>query len=232
MKNGIYKRLFALVLVISMLLPIAAKAITISSEETQSGKITSGENVSVQLPEKVSVAELTQGTKILKHIDEAVLETGSHILRLPAEETLNSYAFLNQDGSMSVYYRDKAVKYVDRSGEIVEKDLTLTKTVGGFTTVTNDIGLILPDDPANGINMSYEGHNITLAPMGGVLRSKAQNDGESVIYPNYYGGGMSLKYTPSLDGLKEDIVLSRYSGVNSFTFRLFTDGLRMYQENG
>lgn len=231
MKHSLHRRVIAFVLIFGLLLPIAADAVVFPVSNTQRTDATTETATTEQIPESVSIEELTRGSQILKYIDEDVLATNQHVLRLPAEETLSSYAFLNQDGTMTVYYMDEAIKFLDQSGEIVEKDLSLTKTVNGFTTVTNDMGLLLPDDPSQGINISYNGYDVTLVPVGGALRKAAQNDGNSIVYPNYFGTGMSLMYTPSLDGLKEDIVLSRYTGVTSFAFRLFTNGLRLYQEN-
>jgi hypothetical protein len=50
-----------------------------------------------------------------------------------------------------------------------------------------------------------------------------------VVYDNYFGTGTRLIYTPTLDGVKEDIVLTAYRGVSSFTFLLNTGGLRVFR---
>lgn len=49
-----------------------------------------------------------------------------------------------------------------------------------------------------------------------------------MVYDNYFGTGTKLIYTPTLDGVKEDIVLTAYRGISSFTFLLNTDGLRVF----
>ena len=36
-----------------------------------------------------------------------------------------------------------------------------------------------------------------------------------------------MRYTPTFEGYKEDIVLSKYTGINEFSFRLYTDGLSL-----
>lgn len=223
-------------LIFGLLLPNFANLVVNAAPNSTTSKVNS-ENTEIldadiaKPIEAVSVTELTRDSQILKHIDQTVLTANKHIARLAEEETLSSYAFLNSDGTKTVYYMDKEVKYLDKDGKTVEKDISLTNTLNGFTTVSNDIGLLLPNDPASGISMSYDGYDIILVPEGGSLRKAAQNNNSSVIYPDYFGSGMSLMYTPSLDGLKEDIVLSRYTGVTTFVFRLFTDGLRPYQEN-
>ena len=236
MKQHLYKRLLAFVLIFGLLLPtfadLVVKAVPNSTTSEVNSKNTEILNADITKPiEAVSVTELTRDSQILKHIDQTVLTANKHIARLAEEETLSSYAFLNSDGTKTVYYMDKEVKFLDKDGKTVEKDISLTNTLNGFTTVSNDIGLLLPNDPTNGISMSYNGYDIIIVPEGGSLRKAAQSNNSSVIYPDYFGSGMSLMYTPSLDGLKEDIVLSRYTGITTFVFRLFTDGLRPYQEN-
>jgi len=53
---------------------------------------------------------------------------------------------------------------------------------------------------------------------------KLLRDGEaetdSVVYENAFDDGISLKYTPKSTGLKEDIILERYTGANTFDFIL------------
>jgi hypothetical protein len=164
-------------------------------------------------------------------VDPEVFAAGNHIARLPEQETLSSYVFLNADGSQTVYYMDQPVKFQKADGTVVDKNLTLTAATEGYTTTQNDIQLSIPTNPSNGIRLVYDNHQITLIPQGGTLTNAAQTTDSSVTYPDYYGEGMSLRYTPTLSGVKEDILLDAYSGMNSFTFRLNTGGLNLYQAN-
>ena len=242
MKKRVQTKILAFILVFSLLLPMVSgigvnattdttmpSANTVDSNELEVSAELSKESIFADI---VSTNKLTQGSQILKHIDETVFASKNHIARLPEEETLSSYVFRNLDGTKTVYYMDKEVKYRDNSGNIVEKDISLSSTTNGYTTASNDVGLLLPNNPSNGISLSYSSYDISIVPEGGELRKPAQSNGTSVIYPDYFGSGMSLMYTPSLDGLKEDIVLSHYTGTNSFAFRLYTDGLHLYQANG
>ena len=126
--------------------------------------------------------ELAKDSSILKYVDAEVFRSGNHIARLNAEETLSSYAFLNSDGSKTVYYLAEEVKYVDASGKIREKDLTLTSAVGGYTTASNDVGLTLPNNPANGISLTYGNYSISLIPQGGTLRKALALENNAVTY--------------------------------------------------
>ena len=228
MKRHTNKALVSLALIVSMLLPLLpnlpqATATDLTAAPTQEAAV---------LPDKNPVYQLDASCKLLSYVDEAVFTEGNHIARLPSEETLSTYAFLNSDGTKTVYYMNEPVKFIDSDGKVVEKDIALTAATGGYTTTRNNISLALPSDPAKGIRLTYEGKYITLTPQGGTLRTATQATDSTVTYPNFFGTGMSLVYTPTLSGVKEDIVLQSYTGVNSFTFTLNTNGLNMYQSNG
>ena len=148
------------------------------------------------------------------------------------EETLNSYVFLNEDNTKTVYLMDERVKYVDAKGDIHEKDLRLISSPAGFSTASNNIALTIPNDPTNGVVLSDGLYTLTLSPEQGKLCAPPKTDGESVTFADYFGSGISLRYTPTLSGVKEDIILDTYSGINSFTFLLYTDGLCLLQNTG
>jgi murein DD-endopeptidase MepM/ murein hydrolase activator NlpD len=48
---------------------------------------------------------------------------------------------------------------------------------------------------------------------------------DSVLYPGVFGEGTALRYTPDLNGMKEDIILERKTDANRFSFLVRTDGL-------
>ena len=233
----------SLVLVICLLLSIlpgAAPAVAVEADETLTSPITESTTVeptpavqeATAVQEELPVLQLDADCQILRHVDAEVFAAGNHIARLPEEESLSSYVFLNADGSKTAYFMDQPVKFESGDGTVVEKDLTLTAAAEGYTTTQNDIQLTIPTDPVNGIRLIYDNHYITMIPQGGTLAAVAQTTDISVTYPDYYGEGMSLRYTPTLSGVKEDILLDAYYGVNSFTFRLNTGGLNLYQANG
>ena len=216
------KKLIALLLAIAMLvtlLPYYA-----SAKETA--------EAAPALAPEITPEPLEPDCRILNYVDEAVFLAGNHVARLPAEESLSSYVFLNADGTRTVYYMDEAVKYVDRAGNILEKDVTLAAAQNGYATTQNDLTLSLPADPATGIRMNWNGHTVSIRPQGGSLAQPQTLEGNSVKYPDYFGQGIDLVYTPTLSGLKEDIILASYTGVNTFTFMLNTGGLNLYQANG
>ena len=184
-----------------------------------------------EISNTVTVEQLTANSQILNYVDEAVLASNNHVRRLEEDETLSSYVFLNRDGTKTVYYTYEEVKYQTVDGTVVEKNISLINTTNGYTTTSNDVGVTLPNDPAAGVGISYLGYEITLTPQDGALRAPAQNSGTSVCYPDYFGEGTILVYTPTLSGVKEDVVLAHYTGINTFSFQLETDGLTLYTED-
>ena len=53
-----------------------------------------------------------------------------------------------------------------------------------------------------------------------------------VEYDGVFGEDTILRYTPTVNGFKEDIILNRNVGVNEFTFRYETNGLSLTREEG
>ena len=175
----------------------------------------------------VNAEALSRESQIFNYVHREVFEENAHVQRLAAEESLDSYVFLNADGSRTAYFLDEPVKFVDSSGTVREKDITLTYAANTFSTTQNNVGLQIPTNLSTGVRLSYGGYDVSIVPQGSSLTLPRRMD-NSVVYDNYFGTGTKLIYTPTLDGVKEDIVLTAYRGISSFTFLLNTDGLRVF----
>ena len=235
MKQRTRKKLTSMLLVFCMLLSLLPSSVIAADLNTQTG------NTELSTPELTETAtaaapsnplKLAESCNILRYVNEEVFMQSNHIARLNAQETLSSYAFLKSDGTTTVYYMDEEVKFIAADGTVQEKDITLTTATGGYTTVCNDVKLNLPTNPASGISLVYGNYSATLKPQGRTFSKSPVLENNTVTYPDYFGEGMDLVYTPTLSGVKEDIVLESYTGVNSFTFMLNTRGLNLYQANG
>ena len=174
--------------------------------------------------------DLTKDSQILDYVDPEQFYSAEHIARLSNEESLDNYVFLNSDGSKSIYYMGRPVKYIDDDGTIREKDITLVRKNNGYGMRDNDVTLYIPDAAATGVMLSHNDFAVRLTPQGG--SGMAQQEENSIVYANYFGWGTFLRYTPMLSGMKEDIILAKYTGQNSFTFLLETNGLYLYQNEG
>ena len=216
------KSMIALLLVLCMILTILPGA-SLRSEAAEAEPQAA--------EEELHSFQLDADCKILNYVHEDVFTSANHVARLTEAETPSSYVFLNEDGTTTVYYMAEAVKFVDANGITQEKDLTLMDTVGGYTTTKNDFGLTISQNPANGVSLVWNNKSVRLIPQDGTA-GETVVENNAVRYVDYYGAGMDLVYTPTLTGVKEDIVLESYTGKNTFTFMLNTGGLNLYSANG
>ena len=223
-------RLIALLMTLCMLLSVLpGSGLRTEAAEADAKQPESAPSAETQLA--ATAQTLSKDCKILNYVHAEVFGSANHVARLASEETLSSYVFLNADGTRTAYYLDEAVKFVDADGKVQEKDLMLVPTVGGYTTEKNDIGLSIPTNPASGVTLLWNNTAVRIIPQGGTVGETVVED-NTVRYVDYYGSGMDLVYTPTLSGLKEDIVLQNYAGKNTFTFMLNTGGLNLYSANG
>lgn len=165
----------------------------------------------------------------LRFLDTEELKSRGAIKRIPGKETLCSYVFQNRDGTETAVIFDENIKYVNEAGKTVEKDTTLVRTSsGGFKVKANDYSVLFPKDISDGISFGYMGGKIKLAPekAGG----KLVKEKETVSYSNVFGENTKVRYTPLLNGIKEDIILEKYTGRNSFRFTLDAGGLTLARD--
>lgn len=177
-----------------------------------------------------TAAQIADNSNISQFVDMEQFKQADHVARLRDEEKLNTYVFRNRDGSKSVYYMDQDVKFVDDGGTVREKDTTLVRGEKGYGMRSNDVGLHIPDSAVDGITVSHNSRDVKLTPNGGNVQAVVSDN--SVIYSDFFGRGIHLKYTPMLSGVKEDVVITKYTGVNSFSFTLETGGLYLYETDG
>lgn len=59
----------------------------------------------------VNAEALSRESQIFNYVHREVFEENAHVQRLAAEESLDSYVFLNADGSRTAYFLDKPVKF-------------------------------------------------------------------------------------------------------------------------
>ncbi len=202
----------------------------ISKNEPQDILDESVENILTETEPLALLEETLGDCKILQHVDADAFAQSNHAFRMPELETMDTYVFQNNDGTRSVYYMNEAVKYTDSLGNIREKDLTLRAETRGYRIGENEFDLFLPFSIADGVALTYEGYEVKLAPTGGNALATVQNN--AVVYDEYFGAGTSLRYTPMLSGVKEEIILDNYVPDRTFTFVLITDGLFLAEQDG
>lgn len=170
--------------------------------------------------------------------------SAGHVNRLTAEEELNTLVFANSDNTKTMYYFSENIKYVDESGDICYKTNDLTYSSGAYINAENDINVSLPLTLSSGVTLAYEDILISMTPnvtgsssvsdsisASAVFNSASNNQSDSVSYQSVFGVGTAVRYTPLYSGIKEDIILSSYTGVYSFNFLIETNGLLILPES-
>jgi|GEM_PF-3466147 len=250
-------RLTAFLLFLSMLLSTVAvfpsysvTADQVTEETVSEPKSEKIETIETIKTEERALDEITQelisdDSLLFQYVDAVEFQKAGHVKRLPEEEDLNSYVFENEDGTRTAYILAEPVKYIDSMGKVLEKNLTLSAgkianaglmassvSTDAYTVTATNTPMTFPHDLSQGVRFTYGAYTVTLRPE--TVRASvvaAQADGK-VLYRNAFGSTAHLAYTPQMNGLKEDIVLARYSGINSFSFILNTDGLIPASDTG
>lgn len=174
-------------------------------------------------------------------VSEENIEKNKHVNRLwEQEKDLNTIVFQNRDGTKTSYLYSYAVKYKDKSGKIKDKKNKISETANGdYTNAENDINAYFPKKvhKNKGVELRFGEYAIEMAPningSSGACRQtghdKYSNPTEYVQYPNVFEDGISLRYTPTFDGYKEDIILTKKPEKNRFEFKITTNGLSLVQ---
>ncbi|MDL2287425.1 RICIN domain-containing protein [Eubacteriales bacterium OttesenSCG-928-G02] len=181
----------------------------------------------------------------LSYID---IENTKHIERLYEQETdLSTVKFLNDDGTVAVYYFNEPVKYIDESGKTKDKNISLADKTDSFKVLESNVKLSLPKTLNSGVTINIDGYDISLVPVSEKLKLtdalfekkemissekvlastelKAEKANNAINYKNAFGASTRLEYIPQYSGIKENIILDKYTGQTEFSFILNTSGL-------
>ena len=167
-------------------------------------------------------------------------------------EDLYSFTTLNEDDTLTLYmfsepvkYVDKettAIKFIDNTIKAAETKLPVSSaelskignslyTAKSYTNTANFFKVDMPASINQGVSLSYEGKRFTLSPASASLSTAelktATHRGmteQTVEYRNALGTGVHLQYVPINSGVKENIVLDRYPGKNTFRFIFDAEG--------
>ena len=209
------KRISTFLLVLCLLFSVTTFPVTKAYDEEESLE-KSDENITLDF-------------KNIKYLTEKEIDSYDFIGRIQGKEELNSYVFLNRDGTESVCIFAENIKYVDETGKVREKDTTLVKdSQGGFVVSANDCGINFPNNIKDGYTFSYKGFDIKITPQN--ADAEAIKEDNSVYYN--IDENTTLKYTPTLSGVKEDIILEKYTGKSSFDFSICANGLLLTVKDG
>ncbi|MBQ9769480.1 MAG: DNRLRE domain-containing protein, partial [Clostridia bacterium] len=154
---------------------------------------------------------------------------------------LSSFTTINEDESRTLYLFGDPVKYIDKTDNSIrfidnsivpvtsENGGLLAPTVTGYKNGGNSYDLLMPNRINMGVRFTSDDISVLMTP---AVASAAQGNLKShsflgiteqvVEYRNVFGSGIHLQYTPVNSGVKENIILDSYSGVNTFNFTIST----------
>ena len=145
------------------------------------------------------------------------------------EESLSTVLFQTKSGNKTAYVFGKPVKYVDASGAVRDKSTAITGMLDityAYAMLDNSVKVYFPRSITNGVMLSYNDYSITMKPeVSGSFTATYAEEENAVAYAGVFGSTSILTYTPTLYGVKEDIVLVKYEDENSFDFVLTLQGL-------
>jgi len=242
-------RLFSLLLAVLMMLfcfPVTAigadgveEPISETLEETADAGLSAFERGVGELSPEALESMTLNAADVPEVISAQAIAEKDHVLRLrEQEENLNTVVFQNRDGGKTVYLYANPVKYVDANRNVKDKstalkaeNITLNGKTYSHSATENVFGQYYPTMPQNGVLITFGQYTVEMTPViTGILtlRDTAVANNK-VTYNKVFGNGTSLVYTPTLSGVKEDIILQTYMGKSSFSFTLKTNGLAIVQ---
>ncbi len=208
----IIKRIVTVLLILAMLLPGANCEEVLATSNVASCNNGNEQKCSLKKEEVPCIMDY-----------ENTVEKG-HISREKSRENgLDEVVFKNKDGSYTMYIYDQNVKFVDKDGEIKDIDtgieiISKNKQKGyTYTNGQNCVNVDFPDCIDDGIIIDDNNMKIKMYPIDNIC-GKIIIEDDTAVYEDAYGEGTKLIYTPTLNGVKEEIVLDEYNGKEKYVF--------------
>ena len=158
-----------------------------------------------------------------------------------------------------VKYKDETGKVKDKKNKLSEQDIEPELAEDyGLTNPENDVRTYFPKklNKNKGVVLQYGDVKLEVSPLKHHKTQKAQtatlslesqpqavvmaneapgqkkkqNKTDVVEYDKVFGKNTVLRYSATLNGFKEDLILEKNIGVNEFSFRVKTNGLSLLKE--
>lgn len=152
---------------------------------------------------------------------------------------LYSFTSLNNDGSKTLYKYEIPIKYKESSKvKFINNELKESSKWYGFLrkyayeNSENSIKTYFPENIKDGILLETDNITITICPVidnnsKGELVSIDNNGLITKVfqYSNVFDKNISIQYSAVSNGIKENIIIEKYNGINTFHFRINAKGL-------
>ncbi|NPV43152.1 MAG: hypothetical protein HPY70_04090 [Firmicutes bacterium] len=157
--------------------------------------------------------------------------------------TQNSKTFIDNQGKKTQIIFIDRIHFKDNKGQWEDIDNTIEQlkpahprsAVTGsdtadfkYTNRANDYSVKFTGKGIPAVSFTYQGTTIEFSPEG-AKASTAVVEKNAVLYPEIYQG-VDLEYRTLNSALKEDIILTRYTGRNEFKFNIKAGSIKLIQE--
>ncbi len=154
-------------------------------------------------------------------------------------DDMYSITVKNSDGTNTLhifqtpikYEEDNVIKLKKESLTSSKENISLFKNYA-FESVENEIKGFYPADIYDGIKIEYGDYEVTLTPASNNITQPSERSisqvlkiGNSVNYSGVFDKDISIEYSSTLNGIKENIIIEKYNGKNTFDFVINTNGL-------
>ena len=160
-------------------------------------------------------------------IDKDELETTDYIGRVPEnEKDLYTFIFKNGDGSNTMRVFSHPVKYVDGNGATRDISLEIASSKdGSFDAADHMVDAYFGSSITDGIGLEYNDVKVSMKVLdvNENVNADLSDDGKKLTYA--VDDKTSYVYSLTYLGIKENIVVSEYTGQAEYKFSLFTNGL-------
>ncbi len=224
------KRIFTLIIALSL---ITAYTLNVGA---------SSQNVTESTANSKAVATIDSSDYTLDNLPSFIQETikanDKVAESLDLEFIEDPYTFIvnNEDGTKTQYRYDIPVKHKDgnkisfRNPKIAKANfLKRVFTKYEYESVENDIKSYFPQKLKDGVLLEYKDYSVEVSPVNNVKFSSgdltANTEQNIAKYTNVFTSKDYVEYIPVVNGLKENIVLNEYTGVNTFKFTVNIKGL-------
>ncbi|HEY0829354.1 MAG TPA: hypothetical protein VGE40_14740, partial [Bacilli bacterium] len=156
-------------------------------------------------------------------------------LELTSKRTKYSTRYLNPDGSFTEEIFNEPMFYMDsmdKKWKKINNDLKPSATKPGkHENSANDFTALFKEEAGSGdlVTVEKDGKSISLVP-DKANQTKGTVKGNEITYPGLFSN-TDVRYRLLGSGVKEDLILHRYSNENTFTFELKLNGLKPLIEN-
>ena len=219
MKTKRLRKLMSIVLVMSLSSLGTVTVNSVSHSDEESTDLQSYDEEIFVLPDIISESEAKEHGYIGRDYE--------------SEPNLYTFIFKNSDGTNTMKLFGHPVKYEDENGKVKDISFDIQENDdGSFSTVNNNIITTFSSDLTDGINIVYNDIDICMIPDTGrkSISAVGNEDTDTVTYR--LDDNTSYEYKLMYSGFKEDIVVTEYTGQTEFDFTLYTNGLKLVEQDG